>query len=246
MTIVGTSAINFEAFTSTDLYTSSFIVGDLNEGANYTSLTAALAASSPNGVIFIKAQTLVEDVNIDKKITIVGYNDSNFDNGPTIISGKITLAAGIACKFSNLTLTTNGDNLLESTSAGGFFFLSNCRLNVESGRTCVNITDSAGPAVYIHRCYIVGNTSSVFVNNAASTAMFVEYSTISGMTTATSTISAGSVNIRFCICLSIFTTSSTGRVLFSDSTFGVQVTPYLNVTFLTTAGTDRDWETNIY
>lgn len=215
----------------------SIIVDADADYGTYTTVAAAIAGASSGDLIFIRPGTYTEDITVDKGLTFVAFNRGSEDAGPVIISGKVTIGVTTA-KFIGLTLASNGDNVIESTSAGGQINLDGCRMNIETGVFGFNITNASGPSIRVRNTRIAGSGSAKFINYASSAgAAFIEYSIIDGCSAATSTIDAGSVTLRFCIANVIFTTASAGRLAANFTQFGPQVTPYLDVTYLTTVGT---------
>ena len=53
----------------TDLHTAKFIVGDTANGANYSTIAAAITAASSGDIIFIQGGTYTENLAVSKDLT---------------------------------------------------------------------------------------------------------------------------------------------------------------------------------
>lgn len=215
----------------------------LNYG-RYQTLTAALAAASSGDIIMMRPGTYSENVTIDKNISVVGWQDSNRIAGSVVISGKISLNSGITYKTSGISYSSNGDDNFDLSNDSAKIEMVNCKVSTETGVIAFNVSATTGASVFVDTCYLSGNGTAQLLANASSSGFFFHYCFIEGYTSTASTISSGSVNIRSSNCGAIFSTSNAGRLAAQSSQFGPQVTPYLNVTYLTSAGTGNQFISN--
>jgi hypothetical protein len=126
---------------------STTIIVDKNGGGSFTSIQAAITNSSTNDTIKVWPGTYVEQITLNKSITVIG---SGYEN--TTITGAfnptITLSAGTIKWFLISSLAGNGINI-----GGGT--VSNC---VIKGCTSNGIyANVIGPTSTVINCVIVNN-----------------------------------------------------------------------------------------
>lgn len=203
----------------------------LNYGTHQT-ITAATAAASAGDIILIRQGTYDEDF-VPKACTYVGMNNSN--GGQVVIKGKVyDNGVAVSVKFNGITFLTDSDFSFQNTAASTFiaercyfrgsnntplsvggsgtfkFFDSNFDLET----TGIGLYNTTGGTIFFERC-VFGN---------------------SGNSTTVGTHSAGTVVCRYCVSEVQLATTSTAAVIIQNCQFGGIQTPYLDKTWLTTAG----------
>ena len=225
---------------SQDLHTSKFIVsitGTNGTGANYSSITSAVANASSGDTIFIMPGTYTENLTITKNLTFCAYTAALRGVQNVFITGKITASsANLVLGFYGIQFNTNADNSFSLTGNAAAITCENCYFNA-SNATAINATGNASTAFYMENCSgNIGNTFTLFTSTNAT--LWMKNSTfIDATTPGTSTTSAGFIrlfNSNFNIPFSV---SSTGAFVIENSIFGVNQTPFINTTWITTAGT---------
>lgn len=152
-----TFTINNNAPT-TDLHVARYIVsaGGTGDGANYTTIGAALAAAvSAGGVqtIAIQPGTYTESFTWPANINITAFDCDPLTPSVTII-GKITCTDAGSRSMSGIFLQTNGDYILSVTgSAATDVRFFNCYLNC-TDNTGIQITSSGLPDIQFLNCTI--------------------------------------------------------------------------------------------
>ena len=208
---------------------SNFIVDPSGTRAEYTTIQAAIDAASAGNIIFVKEGTYTEDLNIDKNLKFQAFSLKN-RNGPNtpIITGKMNLNSTTIVEFTGFQFQTNSDNIVDLGSGNNLTF-DNCRIKGESGVT--SILSSAGSNLYMTNCSSDVDTGK-FLDLQAGT-VFIEYCFFENTSSTASTVSAGSVTMRYSSINTQFVTSGTGSIISFHCEFGTTFTPYQNLTWLT-------------
>jgi hypothetical protein len=204
----------------TDLHVARFIVASstLGTGANFTSITAAIASAVGTGInstIFLQPGTYTENFTLPAGINLCAFDCDPFTPNVTIV-GTITMTAAGTSSISGIRLQTNSAALLAVTGTlATIINLNNCYLNctnatgitfsTNSGSAQINITDCKGD---------LGTTGiKLFTHTSAGTILFLNsnFSNSGGTTTATTQTTGGfnTVNSRFQFPFSLTSTSAT-------------------------------------
>lgn len=111
---------------ATDLHTARFIVGILAKGANYTTITAALAAAVSGDTIFIQTGTYTEDLTLKDGVNMTAFNcDALTPN--VIIVGTCTASFTGTASYSGIQFKTNGAAAILVTGANAIVVnMTNC------------------------------------------------------------------------------------------------------------------------
>lgn len=214
--------------------TSNFIVAPtIAQGAGYTTIAAALTAASSGNTIFIKPGTYTENLTLKAGVNLTAYEcDSSFDaTGHVIINGKCTFTAAGSVTISGIQLQTNSDFFLAVTGTNASIVnLFNCYLNCSNNTGISFTTSSSSGKINISKC--LGNIATTGISLfSSSSAGGIELNycifTNTGGATTNSTLSAGSLNIKYSDINFPITTSGTASVgasYFALDTSGVNST----------------------
>jgi len=224
---------------ATDLHTARFIVASstVGTGANYTSITSAIAAAVGTGInstIFLQPGTYTENFTIPPGINIAAYNNDELTPNVTIV-GKITMTAAGRAGISGVRLQTNGDFFLAVTgSAASIIDLSDCFLNC-TNNTGISLTSSGGAIIDVLNCFGNIATTGISLFSQSNGTLTLDRSEFanSGNSTTSSTCSAGVLNVGNCTLASPITISGTGTINSNLSYFDCSA---LNTTALTLGG----------
>ena len=136
-----------------DTAMANFIVDPNGTRAEYTTITAALAAASAGDTIGIKPGTYTENLTLKAGVDLISLS-SDYVNGQVEIIGKLTYTAAGTVNLYNLKLTTNSDYFLEVTGANNSVMnIRNCYLNVTNNNG-INITcTGASREIVFDGCY---------------------------------------------------------------------------------------------
>lgn len=202
------------AASTTDLHGPKFIVGDTSNGANYSTIAAAITAASAGDTIYIQARSTAYTENLTLK---AGVNLTAFvcdAMTPNVkIVGKLSFSSAGTVSISGIWLETNSDNFLEITgSAASIVNLSGCYLNCANATGIVFSSSSASAILRIVNCLgDIATTGISLFSHSSAGAMLIVYSRFlnSGNSTTASTCSGGNVTLRFTSLRHTITTSST-------------------------------------
>lgn len=177
----------------------SVAVGHIVDAAgngDFTTVQAAINASSANETIFIRPGVYNEDLTLKTGVSLVGFpGDSH-----ATIKGKMTHSTGGVVSICGLRLETEGDfSLVVSGSAGSVVNLDYCILAIEDN-TFISFT-SSNPSSRINLRYCTGylNTTGITLYDSSSAGVLtINYCnfTNTGQTTTASTSSDGLVNLN--------------------------------------------------
>ena len=204
-----------------DLHTAKFIVsseGTSGTGANYTTISAAIAAAQGTGIpstIFIMpglTGTYTENFTLPANINLTAFTCDAQTPNVTII-GKITCSDAGSRTISGIRLQTNSDfSLVVSGTLATVVNLTNCFINC-SNNTGISHTVSNGSSIInLRYCFGDLGTTGVKIYQMTSTGGFLmEFCkfTNSGSSVTASTNSAGSVFLRYTYLESVVATSGT-------------------------------------
>jgi hypothetical protein len=221
----GTIAISTNG--SNDLHTAKFIVsaeGTNGTGANYTTITSAIAAAQGTGLpstIFIMPGTYTESFILPANINLTAFTCDALTPNVTII-GKITCSDAGSRTISGIRLQTNGDFfLVVSGTLATDVNITNCYLNCTNNTGFSHTVSNASSDLNITYC--VGDilTTGITLFSCSSSGMLrIDYSRINntGGTSTASTNSAADFRTRHSIFFFPISISSTGNItsLFVD------------------------------
>lgn len=237
----GTITISSTA-SQTDLHTARYIVsssGTNGTGANYTTITAAIAAAQVVGVnatIFIQPGTYTENFTLPANINLVAYIGDALTPNVTIV-GNITCSDAGSRSISGIRLQTNGAACLTvSGSVATVVNLDNCYINCANATGISFTSSSASSQINIRSCRgDLGTTGIGLFSHSSSGTLGINkcnFFNTGGSTTA-STCSAGSINISKSGFTFPITTSGTSQTTFEYTTID---TNSQNATSLTIGG----------
>lgn len=225
VTAVGVSPINFSIFSagSIDLHTARFIVGELSQGANFTTIAAALVAAVTAGgqqTIYLQDGTYTENISLTAGINLASFASGAFREGGTpnvTIKGKVSASfTGTVC-ITGINLETNGDYCLEITGANLTKIQMIYAHLMARDHDAVNITSTGGGELEIRGggCDTGGNFA-VFVGAGTPYALRALNAWLQNNASATaqSTFPCAMFN---CLCNIQFTTSGTRGFLATNS-----------------------------
>jgi hypothetical protein len=224
-----------------DLHTSAFIVsaaGTNGTGANYGSITSAVANASSGDTIFIMPGTYTENLTITKDLNFVAYAATLREPPANVtITGKITVSTASAdAYFFGIRFNTNADVSFSLTANGGSVTCQDCYFNALNANS-ISCTGNTSTNFYMENCS--GGLASTFaLFTTTNAAVWIKNSTfIDNTTPGTSTTSAGAVRILQSNLSFPIATTSTGAFIIENTSFGGQQSPFTNTTWFTTAGT---------
>lgn len=203
--------------------------------ADYSTLTAAVAAASSGDTIFLKEGTYTEDtITIDKNLTITAFAQSDGQiNNKVILQGISTqklfeISANISLKITNVKLESNGNNILDLSASLTACSIVNCKIQASAGDIAFVHSSADSTNLSFNRCQVDG-TGQFLNHTAISGVTWIWYSWLETLTTG-STITAGSVRVFYSKISTVFTTSGTGSitVMFSEfNTSSTNATPLI-------------------
>ena len=212
---------------STDLHTALYIVSSAGvgtgTGANYSTITSAIAAALGTGLkstIFImpgSTGVYTENFTLPANINLTafgsdGYRDLAAATGPVTIVGKITVTdAGTRC-ISNIRLQTNSDFFLSVTgTAASIVHLQNCYINC-SNNTGIQSTSTLSAIRLVNCGGDIATTGIAYLALSGGGGIEIDGGVYnnSGSSTTANTWSAGNLTIRNCEFDSLLTSSGTG------------------------------------
>ena len=201
-----------------------FVVdADASQGG-YTTIAAALTASTSGSTIFIRPGTYTENLTLKAGVNLVAYNADAFTPNVTI-SGTCTLTAAGSVSMSGIRLQTNSAALLAVTGTlASVVNLRDCYLNCTNNTGITFSTSSGSATISLDDCKgDLGTTGiGLFTHSSAGTLGFKNcYFTNGGASTTASTISAGflfceDVSLKFPVTSSS-TSSVTGIYFYVDT-----------------------------
>ena len=185
---------------------------NISDGANFTTIAAAITAASSGDIIFIRPGTYTEDLTLIAGITIASHQSATFDSSVTIV-GKMTAGYAGSTTLNGIKLKTNSDYALVVSGANATVLTLNYCSIEAADNSAMNIT-AASSAIHFNDCVTDLSTTGValFVMTAGDVEMFYCNNTNSGGSTTSSTISAGEYEFAYSHMESIITTSTTGEV----------------------------------
>lgn len=208
------------------------------EGANYTTITAALAAAVSGQTIFVRPGTYTENLTLKAGVNITTFTgDSSQDLRATVfnvkIIGKMTATFAGNCSVSNICLQTNSDFVFVASGASAINvdFIS-CFINV-TNNNAVSVTAASSNINFINCSGNLETTGiTYFVATAGNISLFRgEFANGGGSSTA-STFSNASFQVVYTQFSCIASTTNASTISFKHVFIGAG-----NNIALTLAGT---------
>lgn len=207
------------------------------QGANYTTIQAAITAASSGQTIFIRPGTYTENLTLKAGVNLAAFECDAFNPNVTII-GTCTFTAAGTVAIWGIRLQTNSAFLLAVTgSAASIVWLRSCYLNCTNNTGISYTSSNAASGIRIDNCFgDIGTTGISLFTSTSSGPMGIVYTQItnSGASTTASTVSTASINTFECNFNIPFTSSSTGTLNIQSCIIQTSTT---NTTAITTAGT---------
>jgi hypothetical protein len=219
--------------------TAKWIVNATANLGTHTTIASAITSASSGDTIFITPGTYTENLTLKAGVNLTAFGSDSSDNGTgvVIISGKATMTTAGSVTISGIQLQTNSDFLLAVTgSAASIVNLNDCYLNCTNNTGISFTSSSASSSVKIFRCNGDLGTTGIGVFASSSAGLLtINYSkfTNSGSSTTANTVSAGSLNVKWCTFTNPTTSSGTGAFFANHSEFD---TSAQNVTVATVGG----------
>jgi len=212
----------------------------LAEGANYTTIAAALTAASSGDTIFIRPGTYTENPTMKGGVNLCTFECDSETPNVTIV-GKCTHNTAGTVTCSGIRFQTNSDYcIVNSGSAASILNLLDCYINAPNS-SAINYTSSNSSAqINLIRCHgDLATTGIKFFDQTSPGVLNAIYSplTNSGLSTTASTASAGITRFLFSLVNFPVTTSSTNTFEGNFSRFD---TSSLAVTCLTIGGSGNN------
>ena len=215
---------------SADLHVARFIVsaGGGAQGANYTTIAAAMVAAQAAGgnqTIFLQPGTYVENINLVAGINLTAFSCDAYSAVGTspnvIIQGKLTATFAGNCSISAIQLKTNSDFCLSVTgSAATTIQLKDCFIDANNN-VAIQFTSSSGASkIELYTCKGNLDTTGIsfFTHSASGKLAFYQCAfENNGVSTTAATCSSGSVNIYNSYYRNAITTSGTSGIIISNT-----------------------------
>lgn len=210
---------------STDLHTARYIVspGGATDGANYTTIAAAITAAALTGTsqtIFIQPGSYTENLTVPANINMSAYSCDALTPNVTII-GTITCTDAGSRTFSGIRFQTNAATILSitGTAATVVDFVS-CNINCTNSDFITSTTTSTSSTVNINSC--VGNLGTTgikyfSINNGSLGIYNTKFSNGGSSVTASTIINGSAVEIENSLFANIITTSNTSSLAVINS-----------------------------
>lgn len=147
---------------------------NISDGANFTTIAAAITAASTGSIIFVKPGTYTEDLTLIAGITIASHHSCGVSSTVEIV-GKMTASYEGISTLQGITITTNGDN-------------------------CLQFTGTNNTTLYLNYCFInASDNTAILLNNAnCSMQMYFCNSDIGTTGVALYTMTTGDFEMYFC------------------------------------------------
>lgn len=212
-----------------DLHTARFIVsaGGAADGANYTTIGAAIAAAQlvgGNQTIFIQPGTYTENLTLSAGINLSAYDcDANTPN--VIILGKASASFSGSCSISGIQLKTNSDFCLQVTGSNATIVnLTSCFIDVNNNTALLMSNSNGLSKINLYQCNGNIDTTGIayFSITGAGAIRFFGgvYSNTGGSITASTNSSSTSGSVRFdgvSEFINAITTSNSGQFAVNNS-----------------------------
>src|SRR6185436_1602598 len=151
-----------------------FIVAPtIAQGANYTTITSAIAAAVSGQTIFIRPGTYTENFTLPAGVNLTAFDCDASTPNVTIV-GKITCTDAGRRTITGVTLQSNSDNILAVTgSAATNIDFFRCVFQV-SGATGISYTSSSSSSlINFSTCvFFVNSNNALFVSTSAGNMAF--------------------------------------------------------------------------
>lgn len=217
--------------------TAKFIVSATPGQGNYTTLAAAVTASSSGDTIFVRPGTYAGTA-LKAGVNITAYTgDSDLYESNVTILGKCTFSTAGIVTISNINLKTNNDYCLSITgSAASQVQLNNCNIDANNHTAIEFSSSNSSSFINLNNCTGNIDTTGIEIYSHTSTGgitfnycFFIN----NGGSTTPSSNSAGLVNCHWSQFFSSFSTSSTGAFSCESCVFECAG---INTACITTAG----------
>lgn len=188
----------------------------------HTDIASALSAASTGEDIFIRPGIYTENLTLKSGVNLVAFKGDELTPNVTIVGNSTADFTG-NCSISNMRLETNGAPFLTvSGSDATVVNVLGCDLNMTDNDGIVYSSSSASSEINFRLC--TGDLGTVGIRVFDHTSpgnLTIANSGIenSGVSVTASTITAGFVNIADSSFLNPITSSGTGGILSSNSTF---------------------------
>lgn len=222
-----------------------WIVDPVAGSGTHTTISGAITDASAGDTIFIRPGTYTENITVSKKLYFTTFT-STIQGGTgfsVILNGSITMSTNsVTAAFTGIQINTNSANIANVSANSCSLAFRNCVFNVTSGQTGLNLNTGTTSNIYCYDCYsVVDNTGILFSISGTANNLFAydcEFSIILSGTPSTSTIGAGCIVSLYETTFNYpISTSSSGLLQIEECQFGSLLSPFLNTTWITTAGT---------
>lgn len=216
-----------------------WIVDPLGFNGTHTTIASAVSAASAGDTILLMPGSYTENPTISKSLQISSFYSQGGAGGPSgvTVTGEWTVSAGsVNLALEGLTLVTNSNYIASLTGSSSQIFISNCTISVSGSYTGFTQNASSSNLWFFDCNASVGSSGVLFSLTAGNT--WIINSIVTGGSQSTSTIgTGGQFTARHSLLECPLTTSGTGQIECEYCSFGPHLTPYINSTWITTAGT---------
>jgi hypothetical protein len=211
---------------------------------DFTTIAAALTASSSGMTLFLRPGTYTENPTLKAGVNLCAFDCDAQNN--VIINGTCTLSAAGTVSISGIQLQTNSAPALTvSGSAASKVILNNCYINALNNTAISYSSSSASSSITCNNCVgNIGTTSIALYTMSSTGGLFFNYCYLNntGISTTASSNSSGVVYFTYSVMTGACSTSSTGIISSSYCIFNIGGVS--NTTAITTAGTGITGLTN--
>lgn len=199
-----------------DLHTARFIVsaGGLSDGANYTTISSAIAAAVTAGgsqTVFVQPGNYNEDLTLAANVNLAAFQ-SDATTPTVIITGKMTATFAGSCSISGIYISTEGigDYGFEITgSSATIVNFINCNFNTVANDNFFHCTNSNALMQFFGCRGDCGGSNTLFIFTAGNISAR-QSSFGSANSSVPSTFADSNFNAEYCYFSIVIETSGTG------------------------------------
>jgi hypothetical protein len=214
--MVQANAINFYS-------PAKWVVSTVAGEGTHTTIATAITSASAGDTIFIMPGTFIENLSLKAGVNLTSYTCDGIFFGNVVINGTLTATYTGIVNISGINLeNTNSANVITCSGSNATSLnLINCEVIVTTA-TGISLSNANATLDLLH-CVGVNftNTNAFFDVSAGTLNLFFLYHDTNNI--GTSTISGGTVSIRYSTIAFAITTSSTGvlNMLYVNMGLGV-------------------------
>lgn len=215
--------------------TANGLIIDPNGNGDFTTIQAAINATSGQKTLFIHPATYSENITLRNGISLISMSPLVND---VIISGKVSFSAAGFALLSNIMLINSGDFSISCSGAGSqFLYLNNCSTFTVDFDSISQANSNPSSLITARSCNLnLGALNTAyFQNSGVAGSIYLDCFFANGFfSTKASLVSSGFVQINNATSTGCFSTSDTGYFIIQNSNIDCSV---INTAALTHNGT---------